>query len=353
MKGLLNGPGLVQLAPLAAPSAPQLPSPRISRILVPVDLSRGSFKAISHAMAISRRLDADVHFVHVVDATQHVPPTALMWPVVSQTEWKVRASKQLEAVAEKYSKFGEIAVHPPLEGCAHEEICWAAEELKADLIVIATHGYTGYKRAFLGSTAERVVQFSPCPVLVVRKSYAGAAGEADRNSGKEFRVGKILIPVDFSPCSEGAFDLGISLARDLGAKVDLAHAVGMPYYPMEDQYTALATLTLLEETRKAACHQMQEMATQADLRGGSVQVVEGSPAITICDYASRENVDLIVISTHGRSGLKHAIIGSVAERVVRHAECPVLVVPARWTTFKPLPNYPPNNHGTQTSSLSF
>ena len=337
MKALAHSPGVLRLVPSAPLSTPLLPAPRITRILVPIDLSRGSSKAISYAMAISRRFGADVHFIHVVDSTQHLPPTLLMWPVVSAMEWRVRASQQLESIAQKYSRPGEIEVHAPLEGCAHEEICRAARELEADLIIIATHGYTGYKRAFLGSTAERVVQFSPCPVLVVRKPYRGASETKTRAQEKEFQVGKVLIPVDFSPCSEGALELGTVLARDLGAKVDLVHAVGVPYYPMEDQYTALATLTLLEESRKAASREMEEMAASAHLRDASIQVVEGSPALSICEYASREKVDLIIISTHGRSGLRHAVIGSVAERIVRYAECPVLVVPARWAVLKPLP----------------
>jgi nucleotide-binding universal stress UspA family protein len=345
MKGLVNRQEALQLVPSAPLSTPLLPAPRITRVLVPIDLSRGSSKAISYAMAISRRLGADVHFIHVVDSTQYLPPTLLMWPVVSQVEWRVRASKQLEGIAQKYSRFGEIEVHAPLEGCAHEEICRAARELKADLIIIATHGYTGYKRAFLGSTAERVVQFSPCPVLVVRKPYRGVTETKARARGKEFQLGKVVIPVDFSPCAEGALELGGALARDLGAKVDLVHAVGVPYYPMEDQYTALATLTLLEELRKAASREMEKMAARANLRGAAREVVEGSPSQSICDYASRAEADLIIVSTHGRSGLRHALIGSVAERIVRYAECPVLVVPARWAALEALPT---PKHGVES-----
>ena len=77
--------------------------------------------------------------------------------------------KRLQALALKYRTDGNVSALEPRTGTAYEEICAAARELKADLIVIATHGYTGYKRMFLGSTAERVVQHSPCPVLVVRQ----------------------------------------------------------------------------------------------------------------------------------------------------------------------------------------
>lgn len=195
------------------------PGKAITRILVPIDFSGASFKAISYALAISRRFSVEVHFVHVIDTSQYLPPTFLMASDASQTEWKIGLRKQLETVARKFSKPGEIAVHRPLEGCAYRHICLEARRLKADLIIIATHGYTGYKRAFLGSTTERVVRFAPCPVLVVRKPYFN--GTETNGQGKTFRLGKILIPVDFSTFSKRALDLdgkGRPGRRDYGGR---------------------------------------------------------------------------------------------------------------------------------------
>ena len=307
------------------------PRKAITRILVPIDLSRASFKAISYAVAIARRFGAEVHLLHVIDTTQLLPPTVLMWPVVTEQKWKARVERELQCIALKYSEGLEITAHPPLEGCPHEQICQAARRLKADVIIIATHGYTGYKRAFLGSTAERVVQFSHCPVLVVRKPYStsnGANGDGPRTN---FYVDKILIPVDFSAFSAVALDLGLALARDLGAKVSLFHVVKTPLYPLGDQYVALPAGRFVEAARKAARKEMQAMAAKAKVEV-STQVAEGSPPATICDRASKEHFGLIIMSTHGRSGFRHELLGSVAERVVRHADCPVLTVPARWAT---------------------
>lgn len=305
----------------------------ITRIIVPVDFSRGSLKAIPYALAISRRLGAEVYLIHVIDTTKDLPPTVLMWPAASRIEWNARVRKELDAVALKFAKFGEIKVRAPLEGSPHEQICQTARQLNADLIVIATHGYTGYKRAFLGSTAERVVQFSPCLVLVVRKTYAGANEKNGRKDRPAFRLGKILVPTDFSAFSGTAFDLGTALARDLRAKISVLHVLKPPVYPFGDRQTFLPGAAITEETRKAVVKQMRAMSEKAGGRV-SVQVVQGSPPERICEYARREQVDLIIISTHGRSGLSHVLIGSVAERVVRHAECPVLVVPRRWATNK-------------------
>lgn len=305
----------------------------ITRIIVPTDFSRGSLKAIPYALAISRRFGAEVHLIHVIDTTQYLPPTVLMWPAASRIEWNAHVRKELDAVALSFARFGEITVRAPLEGSAHEQICQTARHLNADLIIIATHGYTGYKRAFLGSTAERVVQFSPCPVLVVRKPYAGANGENGRKDRAVFRLGKILVPIDFSRFSEAAFDLGAALARDLQAKISLLHVLKPPVYPFGDRQTFLPGVAISKEIREAVGKHMRAMSEKAGVRV-SVQVLQGSPAPAICEHAHRQNIDLIIISTHGRSGLSHVLIGSVAERVVRHAECPVLVVPRRWATNK-------------------
>jgi nucleotide-binding universal stress UspA family protein len=299
----------------------------ITNVLVPIDFSRGSLKAIPSALAISRQFGAAIHLLHIVDTTQYLPPTLLTLPLVPQSELNRQLLKRLQAVALKFSASGKIEVHIPREGRAYEEICAAARQLKTDLIVIATHGYTGYKRTFLGSTAERVIQHSPCPVLVVRRRHPvliGANGQASRIA---VRLRRILIPVDFSECSQVGFDYGLEIARDLRAGLTLLHVVNPHYYHFGHEYAGLDSPRLMAAARDSSRKQMWEMAKKTNLRC-SVEVKQGSPVMEICKYAN-ENVDLIIISTHGRSGLSHALIGSTAERVVRHASCPVLVVPVR------------------------
>jgi nucleotide-binding universal stress UspA family protein len=299
----------------------------ITNILIPIDFSRGSLKAIPYALAISRQFGATVHLLHIVDTSQYLPPTLLTLPLVPQAELNRQLLKRLQAVALKFSAAGKIEVHNPPEGRAYEEICAAARQLKTDLIVIATHGYTGYKRTFLGSTAERVVQHSPCPVLVVRQHYRALIGANGQATGDGFRLKRILIPVDFSECSQAALNYGLKIARDFRAGLTLLHVVNPHYYHFGHEYAALDAPRLMAAARDSSRKQMWEMAKKTNLRC-SVEVRQGPPAKEICEYAN-EDVDLIIISTHGRSGLSHALIGSTAERVVRHADGPVLVVPAR------------------------
>ena len=327
MKNLVEPPILTQLTPKPRPRirAPRLR--RFNRILVPIDFSRPSLKATPYALAISRQFGADVHLLHVTDLSQQPPPTLMTLPLVPRSEWNRRLMRRLRRIALKYRTPGNVHTLDPREGVAYEEICATAREIKTDLIVIATHGYTGYKRMFLGSTAERVVQHSPCPVLVVRQHIAHLNGSNGRRTHTGFRLARILVPVDFSNCSKIAFRYATELARDFKAELRLVHVIDPHWCPFGDQYAAWDAARLMKESSDAAQKQMHSMAARSKVRY-SVRVIRGLPAAEICN-AANEDIDLIIISTHGRSGLGHLLIGSTAEHVVRYAHSPVLVIPAR------------------------
>jgi len=327
MKDLLDPPIPTRLSAKPRRPVTRSWSRRFSRILLPIDFSGSSLKAIPYALAISRQFGAEVHLLHVTDMAQQPPPTLLTLPLVPQSEWNRRFMKRLQALARKYRTIRNVSALEPRTGTAYEEICAAAQELKSDLIVIATHGYTGYERAFLGSTAERVVQHSRCPVLVVRQQIKFWNEVADPRTRTGLRVRTIIAPTDFSECSRVGFDCAVQLARDFKAALQLVHVINPHIYPFGDQYAALDPVPLTDKAAHAAENEMRSMAAGVKARY-SVRVIQGSPAIQISN-AANEDVDLIVISTHGRTGLGHILIGSVAEHVVRYAHCPVLVVPAR------------------------
>jgi nucleotide-binding universal stress UspA family protein len=207
---------------------------------------------------------------------------------------------------------------------AFDEICRLAQTLPADLVVMPTHGRTGLKHVFLGSTAERVVQHSSCPVLVTR----GKALQA--NNGSRFRIRTILVPVDFSSCSREGLRYAISFANEFGAKIILLHATYLGYvYSFEG--TAIYDIPGLQKAaRKTAERKMCELVRSVNFDGVKFETVftEGSPVLDICAFAKDHDIDLIITSTHGFTGFTHVLIGSIAEQVVRHASCSVLVVPS-------------------------
>jgi nucleotide-binding universal stress UspA family protein len=137
---------------------------------------------------------------------------------------------------------------------------------------------------------------------------------------------RILVPVDFSDCGRKAIQYGIPLARQYGGKLLLLYVVQDPYPVTEFGGIALAQMEA--DLSANAVTELDKFANQ-EVRPhvpADTRVVFGSPETQIVDVARLEAVDLIVISTHGRTGLEHMFLGSVVENVVRHAPCPVLVV---------------------------
>jgi nucleotide-binding universal stress UspA family protein len=217
-----------------------------------------------------------------------------------------------------------------LIGRAYNEVCDFASKVAADLIILATRGQTGLARIVLGSTAERIVQFAPCPVLVARQRK-----QTEEGSRKEFEFAprNILVPVDFSQCSMAGLKYAALFARMFGARLLLFHALFPPNPVLIDRMSVNLPLDL-DATRRTNAHSEMEALTQLQFLRGVVcetEIRTGYAIQEICAAIDRANVDLVITSTHGKTGLKHAVIGSVAEHVVRYADRPVLVVPSYQT----------------------
>jgi universal stress protein A len=146
------------------------PSLRVKKILVPVDFSGESKKALKYAQAFAHQFGAGIILLHVVEAVIYPGDLgygSMVLPEVTET-LQENGKTRLEMLAKEESASGLKIRTRVRMGSAFNEITLAAKEENVDLIVIATHGYTGLKHVFLGSTAERVVRYAPCPVLTVR-----------------------------------------------------------------------------------------------------------------------------------------------------------------------------------------
>jgi universal stress protein A len=143
-------------------------------------------------------------------------------------------------------------------------------------------------------------------------------------------IRRILVPVDFSEDAINALAYARDFADRFGAELIILHVVEPIYYATPaDMYVTSPNLSLLlDEQRKAATQQLARLAANLQQKGVRHRTVlkTGVPAQVIVDSAHRPGADLIVMSTHGRTGLAHILMGSVAEKVVRHADCPVLTV---------------------------
>ncbi|HUL59413.1 MAG TPA: universal stress protein [Anaeromyxobacteraceae bacterium] len=139
---------------------------------------------------------------------------------------------------------------------------------------------------------------------------------------------RICCPIDFSDTARVAMDTACDLAKRLGARLVLLHAYPIPGYTFPDG-SVVASPKMMDELAAQAARHLDEWKREAEGRGcAGVEVARavGEPAAEIVAFAKANAIDLVVMGTHGRTGLEHALMGSIAERVVRRASCPVLTV---------------------------
>jgi nucleotide-binding universal stress UspA family protein len=301
----------------------------VRNILVPIDFSKMSIQAIETAKRLAQRFGATVHLAHVhrfdypAGFMAPTPPLIPFSVVTYEQEMEKNLVRRLSALANKNGLL-PANCHVRTGAPVFDEICRLAQEIPADLIVMPTHGRTGLRHVFLGSTAERVVQHSPCPVFVARRN-----AQPSKNVSR-FTINTILVPIDFSDCSLEGLNYAISFADNVAAKILLLNAVHFGYAYTSDGYGMYDLSALQEPVRQGAEEQMRRVVRRAKFSGVKFEtkVKVGLPIDVICTVAQENNVDLIITATHGRTGFKHVLIGSTAEQMVRHAPCPVLVVPS-------------------------
>jgi nucleotide-binding universal stress UspA family protein len=317
-------------------------SKKLRRILVPIDFSEESINTLRLAKLLGERLRAQLDLVHVIAPFPPTfPPRRAILPMVSSAGRTVRvALKRLKDFA------FEQSVQPLPYSCTTRigapaaEINKAAHKIGADLIAIATRGYTGLKYAFLGGTTTQLVRTAPCPVLVVRELEHLPAEERARRGRTPLQFQKILVPLDFSECSRVGVDYALGIAREFRSRLLLFHSVTVQSYTFGDEYTALEGPNLTKLQQDYAEEEMENLRRGLARKSIKVETVisVGSPVEQVNECVRSHGVDLVVTSTHGRTGLKGVFIGSTAEQIVRHAICPVLVVPNRATRKTPRKN---------------
>ena len=191
--------------------------PNMQTILVTTDFSDYSRAGVRYAAALAGKLTADVALLHVVE------PRSWMDQYGARKDSEVVALARAHLAKLAKNEVGSAATvkSSVRTGKPFHEITTAAREGAADLIVLATHGYTGVERVLLGSTAERVVRHAPCPVLTVPTRIR------PKRAGKTppFKLKKILVPIDFSTISKDALPYAVLLAGHFGAELVLLHIV--------------------------------------------------------------------------------------------------------------------------------
>ncbi len=302
------------------------------KILIPLDGSDLAEKALLHASGLAGRMGLEVVILHVARAgsTESMPlhrayvEHAIEMVRVRSAE--VQKKSGLRSASEAITVRGEV-----FTGYPADEILRYAGEHDIDLIVMATHGWSGIKRWLLGSVADKVLRASRVPVWLVR---AGVTRETDY--GGRLRV---LVPLDGSELAEQVLPHVNALAKQHGAEpvevvlVRVCEPLVPPTTTTPVGDVSLGNWDEIAEehmvwSRQSAGRYLSEVEKRLEGVGAKVSsdVLEGSSAESIIDYINKKPFDLVVMATHGRSGVSRWAYGSVAERVLLGASCPILLI---------------------------
>lgn len=290
---------------------------RLERVLCPVDLSDASRRALDYALALGRHHDAAVRVVQAVDlrgwaGAQIEGFDAVVGDAQSSLE------EQLGWWVARGVGGGAGASTEVREGPVVPGILAAASESNADLIVMGTHGRSGFERLALGSVAEKVVRKASCPVLVVPSRE-----DAIVRSGTLTRV---VVATDFSDGAAGTLAYGRLFTSETPHALSLVTVIDWPF---GETHGRDPVTQLRESLEQEAADHLRRVANAEGIGDEATLVVRrGKAGRGILEYARDCRAELIVIGVSGRGAIDRALLGSTAHHVLRDAPCPVLTVPA-------------------------
>lgn len=296
---------------------------QVQRILIPTDFSPAARHAFDWALSFARPYAATLHLLHVmadVNSAWAGSDDVLVQagPPQERLEEEARAElKQLAEAAERHDLATHCTVRFSLD--VADTILEEADAIDADLIATGTHGRQGLSRLLLGSVAQKVVRRARRPVLTVRAQAPEAPA-----------IRRVLVPIDFSEPSKQALRFAKDVAHGFEAQLDLlfvAEARTIPVFS-DTGLPHLGTVKMDPEIVREAGRGLEQLSDQVGGPPVSTHphVAEGDVPDQILDFAGTHEVDLIVMATRGLAGLDRLLIGSVTQRVVRAAPCPVLTL---------------------------
>jgi len=293
---------------------------QIRSILCPVDLSDTSARAYDYATMLARWYKAPLTVIEMIwvgvptvrpSSSPLVVPQTMMDEYARELHHFVKAKTPTGIKVETVLREG-----PMVQGILEE-----ARTRGADLIVMGTHGRGGFERLVLGSVAEKVLRKAACPVLTVPPHSTAAPPPAPA-------FVTIVCPIDFSPSSLHALRYALSLAQESGGRLLLAHVFDQPvdrpvprgHGPDLSAARRQAEEQALRELQAAVPEEAREWCTCQEMTR------MGRPHEEIVTLAAEQHAAVIVMGVHGRHSVEHALFGSTANQVLRHATCPVLTI---------------------------
>jgi nucleotide-binding universal stress UspA family protein len=294
----------------------------LAQILVATDFSSVADTALARAIALAQIHGCGVTLVYaqsIVDEQALSDKDGAAARELGELAKELHADekREMEARIERFRAAGVPIKTVMRGGPPGEVVAQVAAEIKADLVVIGTHGRTGISRFLLGSAAEQIIRRCACNVLVSRGTAPAHA-----------QYTKIAVATDFSPSSDYSLSSALAIAAPT-APVHVVHAWQFPVGWGLGLFAGRtkASQTLREAITRSAQTRGEQLvaAHKGDRHEFHFDLVEGPPASVITSFAERGGFDLIAIGTHGYRPLERFLLGSVAEATVRHAHCSVLI----------------------------
>ena len=287
-------------------------------ILFATDFSDSARHALRYALALAKREGGALHFLHVMEPERNTAPGIERPDAPANAVDQVRAA--LDELAEQANGLGVSVECHVRHGKPWREIVDEAQESGVDLVLIASHGHGGFEHVVFGGTCERVVRLSRVPVLTIKDPEH----EFVQEGSTKVHLQRVLCPYDFSDYSKLALPAAAVLCRSFDATLVLAHVM-YPYLEFPNFSGENMSPPLI-----MPAHPAREALTKvaAGIEGvrTEVQVFTGVPHRELKGFMEDSAVDLVVMATHGHTGIAHMLLGSVAEKILRTAPCPVLTV---------------------------
>ncbi|MCH7519744.1 MAG: universal stress protein [Candidatus Dadabacteria bacterium] len=299
---------------------------KIKKIIWATDGSKESERALDYAKYIAGKSGAEIVGVHVVPMPIQSLFNNLSDSKAEIRKWRLRiennAAKKFDEVKEELQKTGIKFDGVILKGVPSDRIKEFAKRRKADLIVMGKHGHGFFESMVAGSETVRVLKSSHVPVLAVKST----------NNKKKAEFKNILVPIDMSEQSDFALTYALEIAQIVGAKITVIFVLRLDMYAQDIPASALEIA--IEQSEKLLNKRAAQIKQKFERRKGAsknikmnTKMIHGmSEAVTISQYAAKNNIDLIVIHTHGRTGISRFLLGSVTERVISSAQCSVIAM---------------------------
>lgn len=298
----------------------------IKKIIWASDGSNESEEALNYAVFFAKNFGSEIIGISVIPMSEQLEYEYFRKSEGKVHNWTVKVNENIESrlssIAEELSSQGLNFRGRVLEGEPHKEIVGFARSEKAELIAMGKRGLGLVDRILVGTTTIKVLRESSVPVLAV--------GKKDKEGAIDIR--NILVPIEIYEKVDSALNYAIDLAQKISASISVVFV----FYIYN--YDTAYDMSYMEELMKRYSNQLARRVKEVRVKRGigngetskleiNTEVITGlSPSVTIVEYASRKNTDLIVMNTHGRKGMKRFILGSVTENVIQESPCAVLVL---------------------------